>query len=101
MVETLRETPPSEWRDLDLPDAVHTYLSYFPLYWANGNEPPHLLIHGIGDSIVPYEQSLDYAGVLLQQRINVEMVFNRLSGHVTPPRVFDAEMATFLKRIFA
>jgi acetyl esterase/lipase len=96
----LRENPPSQWRGLDLAESVHGQLQYFPIYWVNGGEPPHLLIHGLGDSNVPYLESLEYARVLAENGINVQLVFDRLSGHVPAPRIFDQELATFLHRIF-
>ena len=96
----LRENPPSRWRGLDLAQSVHGQLQYFPIYWVNGGEPPHLLIHGLGDSNVPYQESLEYARVLAENGINVQLMLDRLSGHVPAPRVFEDEMATFLHHIF-
>jgi acetyl esterase/lipase len=100
ILATLRATPPSEWHRLVLPEVVRAYLEQFPLYWVNGSEPPHLLVHGVADHEVPYRESLEYAGVLLEQGVYVQVVFDRLSGHVAPPRVFDQELVTFLRRIF-
>jgi acetyl esterase/lipase len=96
----LREYPPSQWRDLDLAQGIREQLQYFPIYWVNGGEPPHLLIHGLGDSYVPYQESLDYAHILIDNGISVQLVLDRLSGHVPATHVFDHEMATFLHRIF-
>lgn len=96
----LRETAPNEWRNLDLPDIVRELIMIYPVYWVDGSEPPHLLIHGLGDSNVPYQQAYDYAQVLTDHRVNVQLVFDRLSGHVPPPRVFDRELEAFLYRIF-
>lgn len=98
---TLRETPINEWRALELPDAVRTQLEMLPFYLVDGSEPPHLLIHGAGDSFVPYEESYEYAGILIRQRVSVELVLDRLAGHVVAPYLFDKELATFLHRIFA
>jgi hypothetical protein len=96
----LRENPPSQWRGLDLAQSIHGQLQYFPIYWVNGGEAPHLLIHGLGDSNVPYQESLEYARNLAENGISVQLVLDRLSGHVPALRVFDDEMATFLHRIF-
>lgn len=100
VVSQLRENPPNTWRDLDLPDSVRQVLVEYPIYWVNGSEPPHLLIHGVGDSVVPFEDAFDYGRVLAQNRVNVDLVIDRLVGHVPPPRVFDRELITFLHRIF-
>ncbi len=99
-VETLDNTPTSEWRTLNAPPEVQSYLDYASPYWLDGSEAPHLLIHGIADTIVPYQTSVDYAAELLAVNVNVMTVFDRLSGHVPAPRVFDQEMMAFLHRIF-
>jgi acetyl esterase/lipase len=98
--QTLAESAPGAWRSLDLPEPFHVALGYYPIYWVGSGDPPHLLIHGIGDSTVPYTDSLDYAAVLTASRVDVQLIFDRLSGHTVPPRIFDREMAIFLDRIF-
>lgn len=98
--QMLRETPVSDWRTLDLPDAMRAQLEMLPIYWVDGNEPPHLLIHGGGDSFVPYQESYEYAGYLVQRRVSVQLQLVRLAGHVVAPYLFDQEMVTFLHRIF-
>ncbi len=97
---TLAATAPREWQHLDLPEPFHTALGYYPIYWVSRGDPPHLLIHGIGDSAVAYTESLDYADILAASHVNVQVIIDRLSGHTVPPRIFDREMALFLDRIF-
>lgn len=98
--DALATQPTITWGGQDIAPELQPYLDYAALYWLDGSEPPHLLIHGIGDSIVPYQTSVDYATELLAVNVNVVTVFDRLSGHVPAPRVFDAEMFTFLERVF-
>jgi acetyl esterase/lipase len=101
VIEVLRDTPPSEWHTLELPDAMRTLLSSFPIYFVNGDEPPHLLVAGASDRSVPFTDALDYAAALAAVNVSVDVTIERLTGHVPPLRAFDRELATFLERIFA
>jgi acetyl esterase/lipase len=101
-MNTVRETAPTEWHTLELPDDVRMLLSTaFPIYFIDGDEPPHLLISGASDRNVPFTEALDYAAALAAVNVSVDVTIERLTGHVPPILAYDRELATFLARIFA
>lgn len=95
----LASTPPEQWLALDLPAETLAYLALWPMTWIDQSEPPHLLIHGAGDSVVPYQSTYAYAEILSRNRTNAVLVIDRLAGHVPAPALFDRELETFLGRV--
>ncbi len=95
----LSSTPPEHWLSLDLPAETLGYLALWPMTWIDPSEPPHLLIHGAGDSVVPYQSTYAYAEILSRNRTNAMLVIDRLAGHVPAPALFDRELETFLGRV--
>ncbi|MFN8379137.1 MAG: alpha/beta hydrolase [Anaerolineae bacterium] len=97
---TMLATPPEDWLTLDLPAPLHQAISLLPMAQIDANEPPHLLVHGTQDETIPYQQTLDYAGILSRNGTSATVVLDRYSGHVPPPFAYDREMIAFLQRAF-
>jgi acetyl esterase/lipase len=100
LAATLRETPPEAWLTLDLTPEQRNFLEMWPMAWIDHSDPPHLLMHGAVDTIIPFENSYAYAEILTRNAINVAVVTDRYSGHVPPPFAYDREMIVFLQRVF-
>ena len=98
--ELLRATPPEDWLALDLPAEQREFLSQWPMTWINEEDPPHLLIHGGEDTIIPFENSFAYAEILTRNRVNATVVTDHYSGHAPPPFTYDRELIVFLERAF-
>jgi len=97
----LRSTPPESWLSLELPEEQRDFLSLWPMTWINEEDPPHLIIHGGEDTIIPFENSFAYAEMLTRNRVNATVVTDHYSGHAPPPFTYDRELITFLERVFA
>lgn len=87
-------------READLPEDVRIQLQIYPVYWIDGSEPPHFLIHGVGDSAIPYSETYLYGEMLSASRVSATLLIDRAAGHVPAPRAFDDELIAFLTRVF-
>ncbi len=99
-MDTLNSTAPADWNSLTLADDVQMALNDFPIAHVRRREPPHLLIQGLNDTVVPYQDTLNYADSLLDKSVDVQMLFVPRVEHIVPLASFDGELAAFLKRIF-
>ena len=101
LAEQITALPPEAWPQSDLPLDTRMFLGLFPMAWVSEYDAPHLIIHGAGDSIVPYTEAYDYARILARNRTNGTVLLDRLAGHVPGPNVFDRELETFLTDVLA
>lgn len=58
-----------------------TWAQASPITWVDGNEPPFLLIHGLGDVSVDPEQAKSFAAALEKAGGDVELVLVPDAGH--------------------
>ena len=99
-LDTLSGTAPDQWCCLSFPDEVHNALYELPIFHVSGQEPPFLIVQGLGDTTVPYQDTLNFAVALLGQGTNVQLVFDAPSGHVVDLSLYTDQMSSFLNRIF-
>ena len=52
-----------------------------PITWASSDDPPFLLIHGLDDRVVPYEESVRMAAALRRVGAEVRLVLIPGAGH--------------------
>lgn len=62
----------------ELPEA---YKAASPIFHVNRHSPPHLLVHGTADRIVPFDQSARYAEVLAAAGVEVSLLELPRVGH--------------------
>jgi acetyl esterase/lipase len=58
----------------DIDQAAGTWAEASATSWVDGSEPPFLLIHGLDDSTIEPEQSLNFAKVLEQAGVNEDLL---------------------------
>jgi dipeptidyl aminopeptidase/acylaminoacyl peptidase len=58
----------------DLDQAAKTWAEASATTWVDGSEPPFLLIHGLDDSTIEPEQSVNFAEILEQAGVEVELL---------------------------
>jgi len=96
----LKSITPDQWCCLFFPIDVHEAIYELPIFHVNNHEPPFLMVQGLADTTVPYQDPFNYAQALLEQGTSVQMVFDPASQHVVDLAVYQEQMAAFLKRIF-
>jgi acetyl esterase/lipase len=80
--ETLRDVPPSEWQSSgELEERAKRVAGLMPLYWADGTEPPFLLIHGAKDEWVYPLHSEEFAAGLRATGAEAEVLVLPDAGH--------------------
>jgi acetyl esterase/lipase len=57
-----------------LDQAAETWAEASATTWVDGSEPPFLLIHGLNDSIIESEQSVNFAEILEQAGVDVKLL---------------------------
>ena len=97
----LKSISADQWCCLFFPVDVHDAIYELPVFHVNKHEPPFLMIQGLADTTVPYQDPFNYAQALLEQGISVQLVFDPPSAHGVDLSVYQEQMATFLKRVFA
>lgn len=98
----LDATPPTDWRGLTFTASldVHLLIGQSTLYWLDQGDPPALIIHGLGDTVVPYSEAFEYAQALSAVNVDSQIILEHAVGHVPPPRTYEDELPVFLARIF-
>lgn len=99
-LDALATTTPDQWCCLFFPPDIHDLLYRFPVFHVREGEPPHLLIQGLADKVVPYQDTLNYATALAGKGVSVELVLDANSEHIVSAPVYEAQAAAFLRRIF-
>lgn len=73
--EGRREAAPQWKRKADL------YLQASPFHYVPKEDPPLLLVHGEGDDLVPFSQSVEMAKAYHRAGLNAEFVAAKNAGH--------------------
>ncbi|HVU12429.1 MAG TPA: alpha/beta hydrolase [Phototrophicaceae bacterium] len=99
-LDTMRKTPPDQWCCLYFPNDVHDALYELPIFHVNDHEPPFLLIQGVADTTIPYQDTLNYAQALLDHSSDVQLDFKGTSGHIIDLFPLQDTISAFLDYAF-
>jgi acetyl esterase/lipase len=99
-LDALATTTPDQWCCLFFPPDIHDLLYRFPVFHVREGEPPHLLVQGLADETIPYQDTLNYVTALAGKGVSAELVLDADSGHLVGLPVYEAQMAGFLRRVF-